>query len=78
LILRENEKCDVKQMPIEAFDAWASSLCEEITGVKRDVWDAFARQKFLNYLLAEGILEMRDEADGTILLAETEEKTSAD
>jgi len=73
----QSEKHDVKQMEVEAFDRWADSLCEEIVGVNRSIWDVFARWRFINFLLAEGIVEMQTEADGTILIVETEEKTSA-
>jgi len=63
-------------MPIEAFDQWADSLCEEITGVNREMWDVFARWRFINFLIGESVVAMKDEEGGTILLIETEEKTS--
>lgn len=75
-MILQNARRDVRQIPVEEWDAWVASLCEEITGVKRDVWDIFARQRFLNEMLREGVLDIQEEGNGTIVLSETEEKTS--
>ena len=75
-LILQSEKRDVHQIPVEAFDRWVDSLCEEITGVNREVWDVFARWRFINFLLAEGVLLLQQQDDGTVLLVETEEKSS--
>ena len=69
---------NVRDASVADFDAWADSLCEEIVSVDREVWDVFARWQFINYLIGEDVLVMQGEDGGTILLVETEEKTSAD
>ncbi|HLJ32720.1 MAG TPA: hypothetical protein VKU38_03670 [Ktedonobacteraceae bacterium] len=63
---------------VAEFDAWADSLCEEIASVDREVWDVFARWQFIYYLIENDVLVVQEEGGGTILLIETEEKTSAD
>ena len=75
-LILQSEKHDVTQIPVSEFDRWVDSLCDEITGVKRDVWDVFARWRFINFLLAEGVLDVQQQDDGMVLLVETEEKSS--
>lgn len=61
---------------IPQFDVWACAFYEEITGVNREVWDVFARWKFINTLIDAGKLEKQYQADGRIFLVEVEEKSS--
>ncbi len=72
----KSEKRNVPEMPVSEFDAWAVSLVDELTGVNRDVWDIFARWRFLNFLICEEVLMLTAEAGGTILLTETEDFSS--
>jgi hypothetical protein len=55
---------------------------EEIVNVKRNIWDIFARWKFINWLLDEGRLQVQIEEGGVLLLedfssSQVEEKSSS-
>jgi hypothetical protein len=61
------------------FDAWALTLIESISNVNREMWDVFARWKFINWAIEEDLLDMSFEGEKIILTGvPTEEKTSAD
>lgn len=51
-------KCNAEFSPIADFDHWACTFYDEIVGVKREVWDVFARWKFINTLIDNGVLEL--------------------
>ncbi len=56
----------------EAFDTLALSFVDGIDDVKRDIWDVFARAKFLNWLVREGDMNIQAGEDGSILLSRSE------
>lgn len=60
------------------FDAWALSLVDEITHINREVWDVFARWKFINWAIGKDWLTLSYEGEKIIITeVPTEEKTSA-
>jgi hypothetical protein len=74
---KEKSTLDIKAMSAAEFDAWACTFVDSIVNVTREVWDAFARWKFINMLLGENVLVMEEQEDGTIVLTETEVFSSA-
>jgi len=76
--LSDGNERDIDELSIAEFDALAMSFVEEITNVRRDIWDVFARAKFVNWLLSEGELKMLREGEKIILVeAEEEIKNSS-
>ncbi len=74
--IRDEVKLNAEFSPLDEFDAWACEFYEEFSGVNRNVWDVFARWKFINTLIDDGKLEKQYQTDGSILLVEVEEKSS--
>jgi serine/threonine protein kinase HipA of HipAB toxin-antitoxin module len=74
--LHRDDRWNAEFSPIEVFDTWACEFYEEITGVNRNVWDVFARWKFINTRIDRGKMEKQYQADGSIFLVEVEEKSS--
>ena len=68
---------DVNEFSPSEFDALALRFVDEIDNVKRDVWDVFARCKFLNWLVDEGDVTLV-QAEGKFMFTEVpaEEKSS--
>jgi len=68
---------DVNELSPSEFDALALRFVDEIDNVKRDIWDVFARAKFLNWLVSEGDVTLA-QAEGKFMFTEVpaEEKTS--
>ena len=73
--LYDEKRHNVEFSSAADFDAWALTFVEEIVNVKRDIWDIFARWKFVNWLLDEGLVYPQIEDDGILLL---EEKASSE
>ena len=73
-----DEARNVDEFSASEFDALALRFVDEIDNVKRDIWDVFARCKFLNWLLSEGDVRL-EETEGKFMITEVppEEKTSA-
>ena len=56
--LWQEKRLNVEFSSAVEFDAWASSFVDTIVNVDRSEWDAFARWKFINTLLAERIISL--------------------
>jgi hypothetical protein len=75
----EEKELDLRGASPETIDAWALTIVDEITNVNREVWDVFARWKFINWAISESLLDMSYEGEKIILTeVQTEEKTSAE
>ena len=73
-----SDERNIDEFSASEFDALALSFVDEIDNVQRDVWDVFARAKFLNWLVSEGDVRMTQSEGKFIFTAvPAEEKTSA-
>ena len=56
----QEQKFMVKECPADIFDAFVSQYDDDIRNVDRQKWSIFQRWRMINFLIEQGVLEVRD------------------
>jgi len=65
----QEQKFTVKECPVDIFDAFVSQYDDDIRQVDRQKWSIFQRWRMINFLIEQGVLEVRE---GQLLEVEME------